>query len=189
MRRSLPLLAALLTGAVAPGARALEAWPPLPSLALSPQIPAPGWSGFYMGSEMSVLSGKHVRNGVGAAAYGGYRARLDNSVIVAIEAGAGRTPLLTRQGWQSANFGFARAKVGYEMGRLTPYVTATGAFARVDNRFGAPTAPDAVNALFSGEGRLRSAASVGAGFDYRINNNLSVGLSVNAVQGGFGGLR
>jgi opacity protein-like surface antigen len=181
MRHSLPLLAALLTTAVAPGAQALEAWPPLPSLALNPQAPAPGWSGFYMGSEMSVLSGKHVRNGVGAAAYGGYRARLDNNVIVAIEAGAGRTPLLTRQGWQSANFGFARARVGYEMGRLTPYVTAAGMLA--------PTAPDAVNALFSGEGRLRSAASVGAGFDYRINNNLSVGLSVNAVQGGFGGLR
>lgn len=160
---------------------------PLPSLALDPIRPAPGWSGFYMGSEMSVLSGKHVRNGVGAAVYGGYRARLDNNVVVALEAGVGRTPILTRRGvWEGAGYGFARAKVGYEIGRLTPYVTATGALIRPDGRFAAPGAPDPVNALFSGEGRLRGASSVGAGFDYQINNNVTVGLSVNAVQGGLG---
>ena len=185
-----PFVAAVLLAALsAPAAGALEAWPPLPSLALSPRSPAPDWSGFYMGSEMSVLSGRRVRNPVGGAVYAGHRARLDNNLIVAVETGVGRMPLLTRQGWQGASFGFARAKLGYEMGRLTPYLTVGGALARPDNGLAAQPGAGALNALFSGEGRLRAASTVGAGVDYQINNNLSVGLSVNAYQHGFGGFR
>ena len=170
-------------------AQTAQTAPTLPSLALDPHTPPSFWNSLTLGSEVFAVSGKHV-HGVGGAVSIGYRTRLADNIKLAIEAGTGYTPLAWPRGLShGASFGFARAKVGNEIGKLTPYVMAGGALARLDNGFANRPGADTFNALFGGDGRLRSSAMVGAGVDYQINNNLSVGLGVSVQQGGFGGLR
>lgn len=78
------------------------------------------------------------------------------------------------------SFSRTNMKFGYDMGAFKPYVSASFAETKAPafgaNVFAAP--PDAATPYaFSA-----SAASVGAGFDYAITDQLSFGMSVNASQ-------
>jgi opacity protein-like surface antigen len=184
--KSLIALAAL-------GALCLPAWaddpssPTLPSLAVNPQASSP-WTGLYVGSEVMATFAKGSKPGFGGAAFAGYNRELDNNLVIGIQGETGYAPYLFSRGpYRGFNFAETSVKVGYDMGRFMPYVTAGVAFAK-PNAFGVPAytgAADSMNSLFSSGGDLRAFGTVGAGFDYAVTNNLTFGMEVRA-NGGHG---
>jgi opacity protein-like surface antigen len=184
--KSLTVLAAFgaLWASAAADAQTAPA-PTLPSLALNPEAPSP-WSGLYVGSEVMAAFAKGSKPGFGGAAFAGYNRELANNLVIGVQASAGYAPYLFASGpARGFNFAETTAKVGYDMGRFMPYVTVGVAFAKPD-AFGPPAftgAADSMNSLFSSGGDLRAFGTVGAGFDYAINNNLSFGMEVRTNAG------
>ena len=150
------------------------------SLSANPQSSSP-WTGFYAGSEVFAFSGKGVKHGAGGGAFIGYNREFDNNLVIGIEASTGYAPSLFRHGpYSGYEFAATNVKLGYDMGRLLPYVTAGFAFAKPDVRSGYVGATDSVNDLFGSPSNVKVLGSVGAGVDYQITNNLSVGVAVSA---------
>ncbi len=183
---ALTALAALWAGGGAQAQSAATPAPPsLPSLALDPEAPSP-WAGFYVGSEITAAFAKGSKPGFGGAAFAGYNRELPNNLVIGVQGSAGYEPFLFASGpARGFNFAEASAKVGYDMGRFMPYVTAGVVFAK-SSAFGMPAytgAANSMNALFAPGGDLRAFGVVGAGFDYAITNNLSFGVEVRAGAG------
>ena len=154
--------------------------PTLPTLALDPQVPPPWQHGLTVGSEVSFSSAKGVKGMAGGAGFIGYDRAFDNNLVLGVQASAGYAPFAIQNGrFKGADFVGMNASVGYEMGRLTPYVTTSLDFARTslfDHGF--TSGGDAINSFLSGGGDTKTYGSVGAGFDYAVTNNLRVGMSV-----------
>ncbi|HUZ67195.1 MAG TPA: outer membrane beta-barrel protein [Beijerinckiaceae bacterium] len=163
------------------------ATPTLPTFAQSPASQDGSkdpWRGLYAGSELSFSSGRN--GGLGGGAYAGYNREFANHWVIGIQGGVGYAPSLFP--YSSAigyNYGTVNVKAGYDMGRFLPFVTAGMALAKPSVPFVNYTGPmNAANDLFNSSGKLQTLTSVGAGFDYAINNNVSVEMSVSASQGG-----
>lgn len=160
----------------------------LPSLALSPQPQPSIWNGFFVGSEVFAISRKGAKGLVGGGVTAGYNTSLPNNFILGISTSAGYAPAFY-PGSRVRGFDYARAnlKLGYDMGRLMPYVTTGVVLAKPNFGNGYMSATDSTNNLFNGTSNLRSSASVGAGFDYAITKNLTVGVGVSVGNSrGFG---
>jgi len=182
--RPLLFLTALLALATSASAADL---PTLPTLAVDPQVPPPWWHGLTVGADATFAAAKGVRGMAGGDGFIGYHHEFSNNLVLGVQASAGYAPLFVQNGrFVGADFVGASAKLGYDMGRLTPYVTTSVDFARTslfDHGFTGGT--DAINAFLNGSGDKLTYGSVGAGFDYAITNNLTVGLgvSVGSVRG------
>jgi hypothetical protein len=183
----------LVAAFLALGASAQAADPPsqpLPSLALDPQAPPPSiWKGLYVGTDVVVAGAKGSKPFVGGEAYVGYDRHFDNNLVLGIQASTGSAPYRFFNGpLQGYDYAEASVKVGYEMGRFTPYLTTGVALAKPNNLPGYFSAADSMNNMFNGSSELAASGVIGAGFDYAINNNTSVGLlaKVGAARGGFG---
>jgi outer membrane immunogenic protein len=159
--------------------------PSLPSLALNPEAPSP-WTGFYVGSEVEAAFAKGSKPGFGGAAFAGYDRELPNNLVIGVQGSAGYAPYLFASGpAHGFNFAEASGRVGYDMGRFMPYITAGIVFAK-SNAFGVPAytgAADSMNAFFAQGGALQAAGVVGAGFDYAVTDKLTVGVEVRAGAG------
>ena len=156
--------------------------PTLPSLAVNPEAPSP-WAGLYVGSEVEAAFAKGSKPGFGGAAFAGYNREFDNNLVLGIQGSTGYAPFLFAHG-PARGFDFAETsvKVGYDMGRLMPYLTAGVALAK-PNGFGVPAytgAADSMNSLFSSGGDLSAYGTVGAGFDYQVTDKLTFGMAVSA---------
>jgi outer membrane immunogenic protein len=167
--------------------------PTLPMLALDPpQLNAPGtapqpspWSGLTVGSDIFAVSGKGIKGGFGGDGFFGYNHEFANNVIVGIEASAGYAPGFFKQSPVAGyNFASTDVKVGYDMGRFMPYLTAGVTLAKPDilGHNGFTTTSDSVNDLFAGS-NPKAFTTVGAGFDYAITNNVSMGVHVSVSSG------
>jgi outer membrane immunogenic protein len=167
-----------------------EAPSSLPVLALAPPAPPETlsrWSGFYAGSEIFAISGSGaLRGGVGGAVDFGYNHEFSNNVVVGVGAAVGYAPALLRNSpYAGFDLAMTSLKVGYDMGRLMPYVT-TGIILEKPHTglaAGYTGASDAVNGLFTGSSNLRAAGAVGVGFDYAVTDKLSVGMDVGVAAG------
>lgn len=163
----------------------------LPTLPGDPTQPAaaPDWKGFYIGSGVSLYSMKGAKGQVGGDVFAGYDRHFDNNFVLGIRFDTGYAPILNLGG-RAKGFDYAMTsvKLGYDMGRLTPFVTAGVGAARLTH-FGSgfPDAANSMNSVFSGPGAVQAVTSVGAGFDYAITNNLHVGaaITVNNNNGAF----
>jgi outer membrane immunogenic protein len=180
--RSVFLLAAPLAfGAVAQAAD-LTPTPPLPTLALDPQAPPPSiWKGLYVGSDIFFSAGKGEKGLVGGGAFVGYDRHFDNNLVLGVQASTGFAPFsIQHNPFKGYDYGEVNAKVGYEMGRLTPYLTAGVALAKPNVNPGAGylSATDSANNLFNNNASSLSASGVvGAGFDYALTNNTTIGIA------------
>jgi hypothetical protein len=175
-----PLL--VLTALLAFGAAASAAdLPNLPSLAVDPQVESPWQHGLYVGSEVSFTAAKGVKGMAGGAGYMGYNREFTNGVVLGIQASAGYAPFAIQNSrFRGADFVGATASVGYDMGRLTPFLMTSVDFARSSQfEHGFSGGTDAINNFLNGGGNTSTFGSVGAGFNYAITNNLSVGMAVN----------
>jgi opacity protein-like surface antigen len=158
----------------------------LPTLALDPQPLSPSpWRGFYAGSELFAVSGKGTKGLVGGGAFVGYNHEFDNKLVIGIQASTGLTTGSYRSRFVGYDFAATNVKLGYDMGRLMPFLTAGVALAKPNIRGGPgyAGAGDSLNDLFNSRSDVRAFGTVGAGFDYAITNNLSVGLAVSAGTG------
>lgn len=154
------------------------------------QNPNP-WAGLYVGAGVSAWGGKGVKGGAGGEGFIGYDHMFDNGVVVGVRGTAGYGPFL----WSAPSgfnqftgtvFAGGEATVGYQMGRLRPYLLAGVDLAR-PTRFGSLSALDAVNDVFSGPGAVQAVGTVGLGAIYQVTPNFSVGVEARVFKanGGF----
>jgi opacity protein-like surface antigen len=191
--RSVVLPAALLVSVAAlsasgSAAQADPANPPLPTLALDPQAPSPSiWKGLYVGSDVFFSAGSHSKGVVGGSAFVGYERHLDNNLVLGIQASTGFVPFsIQHSPFKGYDYGEVSAKVGYEMGRVTPYMMTGIVLARPNGTAGAgylsPT--DSANNLFNNSGsNLAASGIIGAGVNYALTDKLTVGVAATVGTG------
>ena len=156
----------------------------LPSLAADPITQAPNWSGFYVGAGIDVVAFKGAKAQAGGDVFGGYDHRFDNNVILGVRFATGYSPWAFPSGpYRGFSFGETDVKLGYAMGRLTPYVVAGAALARPSYGVDFGDLSQSVNGLFSGPGAVQAVGTAGVGFDYAVTNNLTVGLEARVSNG------
>jgi opacity protein-like surface antigen len=180
------LLAPLLAGAVVFSAPALAAdLPTLPSLAADPQTQAPNWSGFYVGAGVEAAFAKGAKGAFGGDVEMGYDHVFSNNVVLGARFTTGFSPwVVPGSRFQGFDFAETSVKMGYEMGRLTPYVVTGVALARPTfTTGGGPNMNDSLNGVFGGPGDLQAAGTAGVGFDYAVTNNLHVGMEATITHG------
>lgn len=159
---------------------------PLPSMIAHPQPTTNPWTGLYVGTEVMGFSGGHMK-GFGGAGFVGYNHEFDNRLVVGIEGSVGYLPYsIQRNPFIGSDFAATRAKFGYDMGRLMPYVTIGALLAKPKSPglgafYLSPT--DSLNSILSSPSHVQTLGTVGAGFDYAVTDKLTFGLSVSAVKG------
>jgi opacity protein-like surface antigen len=189
MNRQAFLLALTACGLVAAPAFAadlpLQASSSLPSLASDPLTQAPNWSGFYVGAGINVVSFKGAKAQAGGDVFGGYDHRFDNNVVLGVRFSTGYSPWAFPSGpYRGFSFGETDVKLGYAMGRLTPYVVTGVALARPSYGADFGDLSQSVNGLFFGPGAVQAVGTAGVGFDYALTNNITVGLEARVSNGG-----
>jgi opacity protein-like surface antigen len=142
------------------------------------------WHGFYVGSGVTGSFAKGAKSAWGGEAFAGYDHRFDSGLVLGAQFSTGYMP------WASSNpmykgFDYAEAgvKVGYEMGRVTPYLTTGVALARGSNFAGAPDPGASFNALFDGPGGAAAFGYAGAGVEYQINDRMRIGVEATVGNG------
>ncbi len=180
------LMAGLLFACSGSAVLAADAAPkPLPSLALDPD-PSPSiWHGLWVGADVVAVAGKGTKGFVGGDVTAGYDRVFANNVILGVNIASGVAPGFSFLGPVRAyDFATAGMKVAYPMGRWTPYVATDLVLAKPNGHFGGSfSATDSVNALFNDPDRLDVGGRVGAGFDYALTSQTSVGLGVSVGRG------
>jgi opacity protein-like surface antigen len=188
-RQALFLALALAAGglAAAPAGAAdlpSQTQSPLPSLAADPATQAPNWSGFYVGAGVSAASFKGAKGQFGGDVFAGYDHKFDNNVVLGVRFSTGYSPWAYSAGrYKGFDFGEADVKLGYAMGRLTPYVVLGAAVARPTYGADFGDLSQSVNGLFSGPGAAQTLGTAGVGFDYAVTNNFSVGVEARVTNG------
>jgi len=171
-----------------PPAAGQEIPPPAPFL--MPPSPAQSadsslWKGLYVGNEVFAVSGKGGKGGFGGGGFLGYERALAPDVVLGVQGNVGYAPGWFRQGGvRGFDYAGGVAKLGYEMGRFTTYVTAGANFAKPDvvGR-GFTTSNDSVNDLVNARSSVKASGTVGVGVDYAITDRLKVGVSVEGRAG------
>jgi outer membrane immunogenic protein len=180
IRADLLLVALLTLGSSAQAADSTTPAPApaLPTLAQDPQSPSPSiWKGLYVGSEVSFAASKGAKGVIGGGGYAGYTSHFDNNLVLGVQASVGFAPFsLQHSPFRGYDYAEVSAKVGYEMGRFTPYVTTGIALAKPSWSAGYLGAADSANNLFNGASNLSASGVVGAGVDYALTNNTTIGI-------------
>ncbi|RFB79559.1 outer membrane protein [Methylovirgula sp. 4M-Z18] len=155
--------------------------PPADSAKKSP------WQGLYVGTEVFGFSGgKGVKGGFGGGGYAGYDHEFANNIIVGVSASAGYSPSVFKNGpYRGFEYGTANVKVGYDLGRVQPYVTTGVVLAHPETRGGYLNTTDSVNALINGKD-VAVAQTVGAGVDFDVTDKLRMGVGVSVGRSKFG---
>ena len=153
--------------------------------------PSPSiWNGAYVGGGVSFAAAKGRKGAVGGDVFAGYDKTFPNNFVIGLRFDTGYAPFVAPVGrYRGLDFAMGEAKVGYDFGRVTPYVFAGGGIARASN-FASPF-PDAattMNGAF-GTGPGFGVATFGAGVDYRVTPNITVGVQARVLNapGGAGG--
>ena len=134
---------------------------------------------------MFVLSQKGAKGHVGGDGFVGYHHEFENNLVVGVQASAGYAPSLFACGPVNGyDFAMTNVSIGYDMGRFLPYVTAGVGLAKANNgpRGGLPNASDSLNNLFTGSSGPKVLTTIGAGVDYAVTDQLTVGVAVSTVQ-------
>jgi len=163
--------------------------PALPTFARDPQLDPQAtnsWSGLVVGSEIFALSQKGAKGQAGGGGFVGYNHELDNNLVIGVQASAGYAPSLFAPGPANGyDFAMTSVNVGYDLGRFMPYVTAGVGLAKANSGLTSgvpPNAGDSLNTLFTGPSGPKTFATVGAGIDYAVTDQLTEGVAVSTVQ-------
>ena len=156
----------------------------IPPLVVDPH-PAPSiWDGLYVGTGVDFAAIKGRKGAFGGDVFAGYDRKFDNNLVLGVKVDTGFAPFLAGAGrFRGFDYALSSVKVGYDFGRVTPYVYAGGGLARA-TAFPSelPDAGGTLNGVF-GQGPGWGVATFGAGVDYHINNNVTVGVSAGVVRG------
>jgi|APMI01.1.fsa_nt_gi opacity protein-like surface antigen len=164
----------------------------LPTFARAPEAAQPKsndfWKGLSYGVEAFGVSGKGIKGGFGGAANVAWTKPIDDRLSFQLKTSAGYMPGVWkaspwgRAGATGSNFVFAEASVGYEIGRVRPWASVGAGYAKATRYGGFAGGLNSVNDMFGEPGKGSGLVAVGAGVDYAITNNLTVGVAVHAVQ-------
>ena len=84
-----------------------------------------------MSAAMCSLPAGRLEGVVGGGAFVGYDRHFDNNLVLGIQASTGFVPFsIQHSPFKGYDYGEFSAKVGYEMGRVTPYLTTGIVLAR-----------------------------------------------------------
>lgn len=175
---------ALVWGCSTAGAFELSS-APLPTFAASSEYgerPISPWSGFSIGSEPFGFSRRGFA-GLSDQRSISYSQINGTNLLLGVQSNAGYASGLTQSGPAFGyDFSATSVKLGYNMGRLVPYVTIGAAFAKptFPGAVGLPNYGNLSNNPFDTSSGSKSFTSVGAGFDYAVSDKLTVGIGVSA---------
>jgi outer membrane immunogenic protein len=157
----------------------------IPPTPIDPHPQPSIWNGLYVGSGVSFAAAKGQKGQVGGAVFAGYDKTFDNHLVLGVKFDTGYAPLLTSSGrFRGFDFAMTEVKLGYDFGRVTPYIYAGGGFARATAfNSGLPDADNSINGLFYGPGPTRTVTSLGAGVDYHVTNNVTLSVGAGVVNG------
>ena len=157
----------------------------IPPVQVDPH-PAPSiWSGLYVGSGVSFAAFKGAKGAFGGDVFAGYDKHFDNNFVLGMKFDTGFAPFPGGR-YRGFDYALGTVKLGYDFGRVTPYVFAGGGLARATAFSSAlPDAGATMNGAF-GSGPGRGIGTFGAGVDYRVNNNITIGVAAGVVKGGPG---
>jgi opacity protein-like surface antigen len=184
MKSASVLLAALGLARLASAAIADESLT-IPPLTIDPHPEPSIWNGLYVGTGVTFAAAKGQKGQFGGDVFAGYDKTFENHLVLGVRFDSGYEPLLTSSGrFRGFDYAMTNVKLGYDFGRVTPYVYVGGglAHATVFN-FGLPDANAALNGLFYGPGGARAVTALGAGVDYHVTNNVTIGVSAGVVNG------
>ena len=138
------------------------------------------FKGFYAGEDFSFMGGSGLRGQKAGTQFFGYKHTFKNKIFADIQTRSGYQPLLGGGSTLGYDFSSVRLKTGYSFGRFRPFVASSFGVAapeRLDALTFAPfgSSPAGLNSAAAG---TRSFATVSAGFDYKITNNLSFSAAV-----------
>lgn len=157
----------------------------LPTLALDPSPQPSTWTGLYVGSEIEAVSRKGSKGLVGGGVYAGYDRQFANHIVLGVQGSTGFAPgWSSRSTFKGFDYAAAEVKVGYDMGRVLPFVTAGVALAKP--HFGPGVGylgTESFNTLINGSNDVQALTRVGAGVDIAVTNNLTVGVAVSMANG------
>jgi outer membrane immunogenic protein len=156
----------------------------IPPLKVDPN-PAPSmWNGFYVGTGVTFAAIKGQKGGFGGDVYAGYDHEFQNNLVLGVQFDTGYAPFAsTLPRFNGFNYAMGSVKVGYDFGRITPFVYAGGGLARATAfSSGLPDAASSLNGAF-GQGPGFGVAEFGAGFDYHVTNNVTVSVSAGVMNG------
>ena len=107
--------------------------------------------------------------------------------MLGIQASTGFVPFsIQHSPFKGYDYGEVSAKVGYEMGRVTPYLATGIVLARPNGTPGAgylSPANSANNLFNNGGSNLSASGIVGAGVDYALTDKLTVGVAATVGTG------
>ena len=179
-------LAAFLSLALLPAAAGAQSLPTLslPILAVDPRPEPSIWHGLSVGAEVTGVVAKHG-GGVGADVFAGYDREFANNIVLGFRGTTGYAPsLYDHRVVRGYDFAAADIRLGYDMGRIMPFVTAGLALARP--HFGAAAATpggDSLTEVLNGSGDTRTLTRVGAGVEVAVTDRLTIGVAVQHIQG------
>lgn len=166
-------------------ADAIQYQEPVPAIA----APSFSWTGGYAGAQIGYGWGKSnytsvfddvqlKPKGFLGGLYAGYNFSLENNVVLGLDADVTYNNLKKDRVLQSAEYetellwsGAVRARAGYAIDRLLPYIAGGVAFGQVKNSFGI----SAINNVYSDKETL-TGWTIGAGVDYAATDNLILRL-------------
>jgi len=160
----------------------------IPASPLDPN-PSPSiWNGAYVGAGVSFAAAKGRKGQFGGDVSAGYDKTFANNFVIGVKFDTGYAPFVAPLGrFRGFDFAMGEVKVGYDFGRVTPYVFAGGGLARATAFSSAlPDAATTMNGAF-GAGPGFGVATFGAGVDYHVTNNITVGVQARVLNGQGGG--
>ena len=188
IRKSLagPLVAALmLAGLPAFAADLPMPASPLPTFAQSPAPATNPWTGFTVGTSVFGSFGKGG-HGFGGGVDAGYTHAFDNHLVLGVGASAGYMPVsFGNSNVKGFDVAATNVKVGYDLGRIMPFVTTGVVLAKPALESGPDyvNAADSVNDLFNSKGDTKALATIGAGVDVAVTDRLRFGVSASVGTG------
>jgi opacity protein-like surface antigen len=126
----------------------------------------------------------------GGDVFAGYDKKFDNNLVLGVRFDTGYAPFLVPSGrFRGFDYAMTDVKLGYDFGRVTPYIYAGGGLAHATAfNSGLPDANQTLNGLFYGPGGSRAVTQAGVGVDYHVTNNVTIGVSAGVMNGpGVGG--
>lgn len=176
-----PALLALPLALAAPaGAAELPTFAQRPASETTQDSPWKGWS---VGVEAIAVGGRGIKGGFGGATHIAWNKTFENNLTLGLKASVGHLPAIAfapafggvrPAGW---NFAATSATIGYELGRVRPWASIGAAFLK-PTQFGGARSLDAANSFFSEPGRTQGLVTYGAGVDFAVTNNLTIGVGV-----------
>ena len=180
-------LAAMAALAMAGAAQAQTRPAPfLPALALDPAPPPSLWTGLYVGTEVTAVARRGSKGVFGGGVYAGYDREFADGIVLGLRGSTGFAPGWSSRGsFKGVDYAATDVKVGYDMGRVLPFVTAGIALAKPHVGPGVGyLGSESFNTLINGSNDLHALTRVGAGVDIAITDNLTLGVAVSMVNGG-----